>query len=217
VASGDPDVTADRVNVLLVDDHALVRAGLAALLEASGSVRVVGQCADGGEAAEAVTRLEPDVVLMDLSMPGTDGIAATREVLAVRPGTPIVILTSFAEQARVRGAVDAGASGFLLKDSEPEALIAGVLAAARGEAPLDPRITKALLPAAGRSEGDRLSPREREVLVLVSQGMANKQIARALGIAERTVKVHLNSVFRQIGVSDRTSAALWAREHLSSW
>jgi DNA-binding NarL/FixJ family response regulator len=203
--------------VLLVDDHALVRAGLAALLEASGSVRVVGQCADGGEAAEAVTRLEPDVVLMDLSMPGMDGIAATREVLAVRPGTPIVILTSFTEQARVRGAIDAGASGFLLKDSEPEALIAGVLAAARGEAPLDPRVTKALLPAAGRSEGDRLSPREREVLVLVSQGMANKQIARAMGIAERTVKVHLNSVFRQIGVSDRTSAALWARENLSSW
>ena len=149
--------------------------------------------------------------LMDLSMPGMDGIAATRAVLAVRPGTPIVILTSFAEQPRVRGAIDAGASGFLLKDSEPEALIAGVLAAARGEAPLDPRVTKALLPAAGRSEGDRLSPREREVLVLVSQGMANKQIARAMGIAERTVKVHLNSVFRQIGVSDRTSAALWAR------
>lgn len=210
-------MTADRVSVLLVDDHALVRAGLAALLEASGSVRVVGECADGGEAAEAVTRLEPDVVLMDLSMPGMDGIAATREVLAVRPGTPIVILTSFTEQARVRGAIDAGASGFLLKDSEPEALIAGVLAAARGEAPLDPRVTKALLPAAGRSEGDRLSPREREVLVLVSQGMANKQIARAMGIAERTVKVHLNSVFRQIGVSDRTSAALWARENLSSW
>ena len=210
-------MTADRVSVLLVDDHALVRAGLAALREASGSVRVVGECADGGEAAEAVTRLEPDVVLMDLSMPGMDGIAATREVLAVRPGTPIVILTSFTEQARVRGAIDAGASGFLLKDSEPEALIAGVLAAARGEAPLDPRVTKALLPAAGRSEGDRLSPREREVLVLVSQGMANKQIARAMGIAERTVKVHLNSVFRQIGVSDRTSAALWARENLSSW
>jgi len=210
-------VTADRVSVLLVDDHALVRAGLAALLEASGSIHVVGQCADGSEAADAVTRLEPDVVLMDLSMPGMDGIAATRAVLAARAGTPVVILTSFAEQPRVRGAIDAGASGFLLKDSEPDALIAGVLAAARGEAPLDPRVTKALLPAAGRSESERLSPREREVLVLVSQGMANKQVARALGIAERTVKVHLNSVFRQLGVADRTSAALWGRENLGSW
>lgn len=215
--SGDTDVTTERVSVLLVDDHALVRAGLAALLEASGSVRVVGQCADGGEAADAVSRLEPDVVLMDLSMPGMDGIAATRAVLAARAGTPVVILTSFAEQPRVRGAIEAGASGFLLKDSEPEALVAGVLAAARGEAPLDPRVTKALLPAAGHSESEPLSPREREVLVLVSQGMANKQVARELGIAERTVKVHLNSVFRQIGVSDRTSAALWARENLGAW
>ncbi len=207
----------DRVSVLLVDDHALVRAGLAALLEASGSVRVVGQCADGSEAAAAVASLQPDVVLMDLSMPGMDGVSATREVLSIRPGTPVVILTSFSEQPRVRGAIDAGASGFMLKDSEPEALVAGVLAAARGEAPLDARVTKALLPTAGRSEGDRLSPREREVLDLVSQGMANKQIARALGIAERTVKVHLNSVFRQINVADRTSAALWARENLGSW
>lgn len=207
----------DRVSVLLVDDHALVRAGLAALLEASGSVRVVGQCADGSEAAAAVASLQPDVVLMDLSMPGMDGVSATREVLSTRPGTPVVILTSFSEQPRVRGAIDAGASGFMLKDSEPEALVAGVLAAARGEAPLDARVTKALLPTAGRSEGDRLSPREREVLDLVSQGMANKQIARALGIAERTVKVHLNSVFRQINVADRTSAALWARENLGSW
>ncbi|MGV8848497.1 MAG: response regulator [Propionibacteriaceae bacterium] len=207
----------DRVSVLLVDDHALVRAGLAAILEASGSVRVVGQCADGSEAAAAVASLEPDVVLMDLSMPGMDGVSATREVLATRPGTPVVILTSFSEQPRVRGAIDAGASGFLLKDSEPDALVAGVLAAARGEAPLDARVTKALLPTAGHSDGDRLSPREREVLGLVSQGMANKQIARALGIAERTVKVHLNSVFRQINVADRTSAALWARENLGAW
>lgn len=210
-------MTDDRVSVLLVDDHALVRAGLAALLEASGYVRVVGQCADGEDAADAVVDLEPDVVLMDLSMPGMDGVTATREVLAVRPGTPVVILTSFSEQPRVRGAIDAGASGFMLKDSEPEALVAGVLAASRGEAPLDPRVTKALLPTAGRSEGERLSPREREVLGLVSQGMANKQIARALGIAERTVKVHLNSVFRQLGVADRTSAALWARENLGAW
>lgn len=209
--------TRSAVRVLLVDDHALVRAGLAALLDGSGQVNVVGQAADGAGAIELVTEVNPDVVLMDLSMPGMDGIAATRAVLEARPGTAVVILTSFVEQPRVRGAIDAGAVGFLLKDSEPGDLVSGVLAAARGEAPLDPRVTKALLPGGGRSTGERLSPREREVLALVGEGMANKQIARALGIAERTVKVHLNSVFRQLGVGDRTSAALWAREHLGSW
>lgn len=212
-----PATPATPVRVMLVDDHALVRAGLAALLDGSGAVRVIGQAADGAAAVDSVTELAPDVVLMDLSMPGMDGIAATRAVLDVRPGTAVVILTSFAEQPRVRGAIEAGAIGFLLKDSDPGDLVAGVLAAARGEAPLDPRVTKALLPGTGATSGDRLSPREREVLSLVGQGMANKQIARALGIAERTVKVHLNSVFRQIGVSDRTSAALWAREHLGAW
>lgn len=209
--------TQPAVRVVLVDDHALVRAGLAALLDGSGQVSVVGQAADGARAVELVTEVSPDVVLMDLSMPVMDGIAATRAVLEARPGTAVVILTSFAEQPRVRGAIDAGAVGFLLKDSEPGELVAGVLAAARGEAPLDPRVTKALLPGAGQPAGERLSPREREVLALVGEGMANKQIARALGIAERTVKVHLNSVFRQLGVGDRTSAALWAREHLGSW
>jgi DNA-binding NarL/FixJ family response regulator len=117
----------------------------------------------------------------------------------------------------VRGALEAGAVGFLLKDSDPADLVAGVRSAARGEAPLDPRVTRALLPGAGQTSGDRLSPREREVLALVGEGMANKQIARALGITERTVKVHLNSVFRQLGVADRTSAALWARDHLGAW
>jgi DNA-binding NarL/FixJ family response regulator len=202
--------------VLLVDDHALVRAGLAALLGAAEGIDVVAEAADGQAALDAVEELTPDVVLMDLSMPGMDGIAATRELLARRPDTAVVVLTSFSEQPRVRGALDAGAVGYLLKDSDPADLIAGVRAAARGEAPLDPRAAKALLPAGGQS-GTRLSPREREVLTLVGRGMANKQIARALGISERTVKVHLNSVFRQLGVADRTAAALWAREHLDSW
>jgi DNA-binding NarL/FixJ family response regulator len=207
----------EAVRVLLVDDHALVRAGLAALLDGSGTVRVVGQAADGREAVELVEACRPDVVLMDLSMPGMDGVAATRAVLGQHPGTAVVILTSFAEQPRVRGAIDAGAVGFLLKDSDPADLVAGVRSAARGEVPLDPRVTRALLPGAGTGNGERLSPREREVLTLVGEGMANKQIARALGITERTVKVHLTSVFRQLGVADRTSAALWAREHLGAW
>jgi DNA-binding NarL/FixJ family response regulator len=206
-----------EIRVLLVDDHALVRAGLAALLNTAEGMRVVGEAADGAAALEAADDLAPTVVLMDLSMPVMDGITATRELVARRPGTAVVILTSFSEHARVRGAIDAGAIGYLLKDSEPVDLVAGVRAAARGEAPLDPRVTRALMPNTGQPPGVRLSPREREVLALVGEGMANKQIARALGISERTVKVHLNSVFRQLGVADRTSAALWAREHLTSF
>jgi DNA-binding NarL/FixJ family response regulator len=209
-------VTLPQIRVLIVDDHALLRAGLAALLDATDDITVVGEASDGAAALEAVARTEPDVVLMDLSMPGMDGTTATRELLARHPGTAVVILTSFSEHARVRGAVDAGAVGYLLKDSEPAELTAGVRAAARGEAPLDPRIARALLPGAGQPAGVRLSPREREVLALVGQGMANKQIGRTLGITERTVKVHLNSVFRQLGVPDRTSAALWARDHLGA-
>jgi DNA-binding NarL/FixJ family response regulator len=203
------------IRLLLVDDHALLRAGLVALLDGAEDVTVVGKAADGREAIAAAVDLEPDVVLMDLSMPVLDGVAATRELLAVRPGTAVVALTSFSERTRVRQALEAGAVGYLLKDSEPSVLVEGVRAAARGEAPLDPRVARALLPGADTDRpGGRLSAREREVLALVGQGMANKQIARALGIAERTVKVHLTSVFRSIGVSDRTSAAIWARENL---
>jgi DNA-binding NarL/FixJ family response regulator len=205
-----------EIRVLLVDDHALLRAGLSALLDAAEGITVVGEAADGAAALVAAAELTPDVVLMDLSMPGMDGTTATRELLARHPGTAVVVLTSFSEAPRIRGAVDAGAVGYLLKDSDPADLVTGVRAAARGEAPLDPRVARALLPGAGQQPGVRLSPREREVLGLVGRGMANKQIARSLGISERTVKVHLNSVFRQIGVSDRTSAALWAREHLAA-
>ncbi len=143
------------------------------------------------------------------------GAAATREVLAELPGTSIVVLTSFSERDRVSEALAAGAIGYLLKDCEPRELIAAVRSAAAGHAPLDPRVAKALLPSTGGASEPELSPRERQVLALVSEGMANKQIGRALGITERTVKAHLVNVFRRIGVSDRTSAALWAREHLT--
>jgi DNA-binding NarL/FixJ family response regulator len=192
-----------------------MRAGLAALLEAAEDIQVVGQAADGQEAVDAVERLAPDVVLMDLSMPVMDGVSATRELLKRRPGTAVVALTSFNERSRVRDALDAGAVGYLLKDSEPADLVAGVRAAARGEAPLDPRVARALLPGGDFSNPViRLSPREREVLALVGRSMANKQIARALGITEHTVKVHLTSIFRRLGVNDRISAALWAKENL---
>ncbi len=203
------------ISVLLVDDHQLVRAGLAALLDTADGVNVVGEAADGRQAIEQARQLRPDVILMDLSMPVMGGAAASREVLAELPGTSIVVLTSFSERDRVSEALAAGAIGYLLKDCEPRELIAAVRSAAAGHAPLDPRVAKALLPSTGDGSEPELSPRERQVLALVSEGMANKQIGRALGITERTVKAHLVNVFRRIGVSDRTSAAMWARDHLT--
>ena len=205
----------DPITVLLVDDHQLVRAGLAALLGSSPGLVVVGEASDGREAVELVRSLAPDVVLMDLSMPVLDGVEATRQVLVERPATHVVVLTSFSDRERVSDALAAGAVGYLLKDCDPRDLLAAVRSAAAGHAPLDPRVTRALLPASGGPRlVDELSARERQVLALASKGLANKQIGRELGIAERTVKVHLGHVFRRIGVSDRTSAALWARENL---
>ncbi len=202
--------------VLLVDDHLLVRAGLAALLETEADLDVVGEAGDGAEAVEKARATSPDVILMDLSMPVLDGVAATRQILAEQPGVQVIVLTSFSDRDRVTEALAAGAIGYLLKDCEPRELINGVRAAARNESPIDPRIARNLLPSNREDPASQLSAREREVLQLVSKGMANKQIGRALGITERTVKVHLGNIFRRIGVADRTSAALWAREHLSS-
>ena len=201
--------------ILVVDDHQLVRAGLVSLLEGTDEFEVVGQAADGAEAVELAADTAPDVVLMDLSMPIMDGVTATRVLLAARPEIAVVVLTSFADQVRVAEALAAGAVGYLLKDSHPRDLLAGIRAAAAGYAPLDPRVARSLLPS-GRTPDPaaQLSQRELQVLRLVTKGMANKQIGRALGISEHTVKVHLGSVFRQIGVGDRTSAAMWAREHL---
>lgn len=203
--------------VLLVDDHQLVRAGLSSLVDSADDLEVVGEAADGREAIDAVAALGPDVVLMDLSMPVMDGVEATRLVTAALPDTKVVVLTSFSDRARVTAALEAGAVGYLLKDCEPAELLAGVRAAAKGHAPIDPRVAHALLPSRTSAAADEpdLSPRELEVLQLVAEGLANKQIARRLGIAERTVKAHVGSVFRRIGVADRTSAALWARDHLT--
>lgn len=203
------------IRVLLVDDHRLVRVGLSSLLAAASDMTVVGEAADGAIAVEIATASEVDVVLMDLSMPVMDGITATRKLLQVRPDARVVVLSSFSDQARVREAIAAGATGYVLKDCTPEELLAAVRSAAAGHAPLDPRVAGALMPAAGDpTPASTLSDRETQVLRLASKGMPNKQIARSLGIAERTVKVHLGNVFRRIGVADRTSAALWAREHL---
>ena len=210
-------MTAARTRVLLVDDHQLVRAGLSTLVASADDLEVVGEAADGSAAVEAAVLHRPDVVLMDLSMPVLDGVEATRQIADTMPDTKVVVLTSFSDRDRVTAALEAGAVGYLLKDCEPGELLAAVRAAALGHAPLDPRVAHALLPSRDRTapaEPD-LSPREREVLELVAEGLANKQIARRLGIAERTVKAHVGSVFRRIGVADRTSAALWARDHLT--
>jgi DNA-binding NarL/FixJ family response regulator len=201
------------IRVLLVDDHGLVRAGLERLLETAEDVEVVGAAADGIEAIELARRLKPDVVLMDLSMPNVDGIAATRAILGEDKKPQVVVLTSLSDRERILGALDAGAIGYLLKDAEPEELIAGVRAAARGESPLAPKAARALLTARAQRERVALSERELEVLRCVAEGMPNKLIARRLGISEKTVKAHLTRVFQQLGVTDRMQAALWAREH----
>jgi len=217
----DPIRSDEPIRVLLADDHAVVRAGLASLLDEAGGIVLVSEAADGAAAVELARLHRPDLVLMDLSMPVLDGIEATRRVLAEFPDIQVLVLTSFADRVRVQDALDAGATGYLLKDADPRDLIAGIRAAARGDVPLDPRVARALLPSAGGHRGGpqpagaaQLSPREAQALRLVAQGMANKQIGRALGITERTVKVHLGNAYRRIGVNDRTSAAMWVRDNL---
>jgi len=198
------------IRVLIVDDHALVRAGLAELLEADDEIEVVATAASGEEALEAVAQGEPDVVLMDLSMPGIGGAEATRKLLATGTDARVVVLTSLSARERILDALDAGAIGYLLKDADPDELIRGVHAAARGESPLSPRAAHEVLAARNdQKPAVKLSAREREVLELVGQGLPNKLIAMRLEISEKTVKAHLTQVFAQLGVTDRTQAALW--------
>ena len=207
-------MSAPRIRVLLADDHPVVRRGLAELLGAADDIDVVGAATDGDEAVAQAMETAPDVVLMDISMPNLDGVAATRRLLRERPEARVVMLTSFSERERILDALDAGAIGYLLKDAEPDELLRGVRAAARGESPLAPKAARAVLAAREeRRPGDELTGREREVLILVGEGLPNKLIARRMGISEKTVKTHLTSVFQRIGVSDRTQAALWARRN----
>jgi DNA-binding NarL/FixJ family response regulator len=202
------------IRVLVIDDHRLVRAGLITLLGAAGDIEVVGEAAEGNQGLAVARAVKPEVVLMDLSMPVLDGVAATRQLLEELPDTKVLALTSFSDRQRVADVIAAGATGYLLKDCAPEELLAAVRAAAAGHAPFDPRVAGALLPDRTPSPAQALSSRELQVLRLTAQGMANKQIGRKLGISESTVKVHLSSIFRRIGVADRTSAAMWARENL---
>jgi DNA-binding NarL/FixJ family response regulator len=203
------------ISVIVVDDHAVVRHGLQQLLGTASDIDLVAVAADGQEAVDLVRLHRPDVVLMDLAMPVMGGVEATRAILAERPETRVVVLTSFGDESRIVAALEAGARGYLLKHTEPDALMDAVRSVHAGEVPLDPRAGRVLLDrqragpvAAG------ISHREREVLELVAEGLANKQVGRRLGISERTVKAHLTSVFQRIGVTDRVQAAVWAREHL---
>ncbi len=202
------------IRLLIADDHAVVRTGLEHLVATFDGVELVGSAANGEEAVRACAERRPDVVLIDLEMPAMGGIEATREIVAATPDVAVVVLTSFSDREQILRALDAGAVGYLLKDAEPDELERAVRAAARGEAPLDPRAGRALLSArVAGSPFDALSDREREVLAMVAQGLPNKLIARELAISEKTVKAHLTSVFRAIGVTDRTQAALWAERH----
>lgn len=201
------------IKVLVAEDHPVVRGGLVELLGGAEDVEIAGTAADGEEALRLTRELRPDVVLMDISMPVIDGIRATRSIAEMDPDLPVVMLTAFSDRDRVVAALDAGAVGYLLKDAEPQELLEAVRAASRGEAPLAPRAARQLLAARSAERHADLSKREREVLVLVAEGLPNKLIARRLEISEKTVKTHLTSVFQRIGVSDRTQAALWAERN----
>ena len=203
------------IRVLIVDDHAIVRTGLRLLLESAEDMEVVAAAGDGVEAIVLAESHPVDVALMDLSMPQMNGVEATRRLTARYPEIKVIVLTSFSDQHQILAALDAGATGYLLKDARPDEILAGIRAVFSGQAPLHPKAARVLLDAQKASQpAGRLSAREREVLALVGHGLANKQIARRLGITERTVKAHLTSVFQQLGVTDRTQAALWAHEHL---
>jgi DNA-binding NarL/FixJ family response regulator len=202
------------IRLVLAEDHPVVRVGLERLLANEEDIDIVGTADDGAAAVELVAQQEVDVVLMDLSMPVMDGIEATRRIVEAHDGNVrVVVLTSLSAREEIMAALDAGASGYLLKDAEPEELLAGVRAAARGDAPLAPRAAKEVLSARAEERTQpELSAREMEVLELVARGLPNKLIARELQISEKTVKAHLTQVFQRIGVTDRTQAALWAKD-----
>jgi DNA-binding NarL/FixJ family response regulator len=202
------------IRVLVVDDHGVLRDGLGRVIAGQEGMELVGSAANGAEAVELCRVREPDVVLMDLEMPIMDGIEATLAIAAQSPAAAVLVLTSFADRRRILDALDAGAVGYLLKDSSAEDVVRGVRAAADGGSPLDPRAARTLLEASAAADPlDGLSPREREVLGLLLEGLPNKLIARRLEISEKTVKTHLTAVFRQLGVTDRVQAVIWAERH----
>jgi DNA-binding NarL/FixJ family response regulator len=209
------------VRVLLVDDDDLMRAGLKAVLSSDNRIDVVGEAADGRAAIAAVRALHPDVVLMDVRMPDLDGIAATRRILTGNAETKIVILTTFEDDDSIFGALNAGASGFLLKRTSPEQLIAAVHTVAAGDSLLSPSVTRTVIARmahqptpdlSGRNRLDELTPREREVLALIARGFSNTEIAGRLVIEESTVKTHVKRILMKLRLRDRVQAVIFAYE-----
>ncbi len=212
-------IQAEKIRVLIVDDHQVVRQGLQTFLELHDDIAVVGEAADGSAAVEMIRQLEPDVVLMDLVMPGLDGIAATRQAVESSTRTRVIALTSFAEDDKVFPAIEAGASSYLLKDVSPDALVEAIRAVHRGEARLHPDIARKLMQAtrvAHQAGGEApalvgdLTDREREVIRLVARGCNNHEIARELVISEKTVKTHISHVLGKLNLEDRTQLAIYA-------
>jgi DNA-binding NarL/FixJ family response regulator len=211
----------ETVPVLLVDDDDLMRAGLRAVLSSDSTIEVVGEAADGHEAVAAVERLQPDVVLMDLRMPHQDGLSATREILGGSPEVKVLVLTTFEDDDYIFGSLAAGASGFLLKRTRPEELIAGIHTVAAGDSLLSPSVTRRVVdrmthhPPADVSPDKRLAeltPRERDVLELIARGLSNREIAAELIVEESTVKTHVKRILMKLDLRDRIHAVILAYE-----
>jgi DNA-binding NarL/FixJ family response regulator len=208
---------ADAIKVLLVDDHQVVRRGLRTFLEIQDDIEVVGEAADGAEGVERAQELSPDIVLMDVKMPGMDGVEALRRLRELDNPARVLIVTSFTEQRTVVPALRAGAAGYVYKDVDPDALATAVRSVSAGHVVLQPEVAGALLSQeetnSGQGRGGSLTEREREVLGLIADGRSNREIARALVLSEKTVKTHVSNILMKLDLADRTQAALWAVRH----
>ncbi|MEV6775314.1 response regulator transcription factor [Streptomyces syringium] len=204
--------TEGKLRIIVVDDHTVMRAGVVALLASEPTIDIVGEAGNGREAVELARRLEPDVALIDLRMPVLDGVAATTEIVAGRTGTRVLILTTYDTDVEIERAVEAGAIGYLLKDTTREQLVDAIRSAARGETVLAPRVAQRLMARMRQPAPVALTSRERDVLNAVADGLSNADIGKRLAIAEATVKTHLLRVFAKLDVSDRTHAVVTALE-----
>jgi len=211
------DAQSAPFRVFLVDDHRVVRSGVSAYLAMVEDIEVVGEASDGQQALDRIAVLEPadalpDVVLMDLVMPGMDGITATRQIKARWPAVEVVAVTSFIEESKVRGALEAGAAGYLLKDADADAVAAAIRAAVSGRMHLDPAVARILADStrAPQRIGDSLTRRQQQVLMLIAEGASNRQIAETLVVSERTARTHVSDILAKLGLASRTQAALWA-------